>query len=239
MIDKNLPVPIYIQLKNYIKESINKKLYLPGQMLPSERELTEKFDVSRMTVRQSISELVNEGFLYKEQGKGTFVARNIIEKDIELMSFSQDMIKRGFVPGSKLIEFVEITPNEHILDNLKLNTDDRVYYLKRLRLADSLPMAIEDSYIPEKVFPNLIKYNMELCSLYNIFKEDYGIKFSYAKQELEACKLKKHDALFLLGKENGFCLLGSRILYTIDNIPIEYTETSYHPDRYKYTMIVK
>lgn len=239
MIDKNLPIPIYIQLEDYIKENINKKIYLPGQMLPSERELTEKFDVSRMTVRQSISALVNEGLLYKEQGRGTFVARNIIKKDVELMSFSQDMVNRGFIPGSKLIEFVEITPNEYILEKLKLNSDDKVYHLKRLRLADSLPMAIENSYIPEKVFPNLIKYNMEICSMYNIFKEDYGIKFDYAEQVLEACKLKKQDALLLLGKENGFCLLGSRILYSTDNIPIECTETSYHPDRYKYTMIVK
>jgi GntR family transcriptional regulator len=238
MFDKNLPIPIYVQLKNYIKENIDNKTYAPGQMLPSEREFTEKFSVSRMTVRQAISDLVNEGLLYREQGKGTFIARNIIEKQAELLSFSQDMANRGFTPGSRLIEFSESIPNEFVREKLQLGPDERIYNIKRLRLADNMPMAIENCHLPAKLYPNLFKYNFERCSLYEIMKDDYGIKYSHAQQVIEVKKLKKNDALLLLEKENGYCLMASRTLFSDDNVIIEYTETGYHPDRYKYTMIL-
>jgi GntR family transcriptional regulator len=239
MIDKNSSIPIYAQLKEIIKERIENKAYLPGQMIPSEKEFTEKYNISRMTVRQAITDLVNEGILVREKGKGTYVAKNVIEKQLELQSFSQDMNGRGLAPGSRIIKFEEVKASEEVREYLKLEENDTVYFINRLRLADNTPMAMEYCYLPSRLFPNLFKYNMENWSLYEILKNDYQLKFGYAEQTIRAVKMHKNEAILILNQEKGFGLLASRILYSMDNVPVEYTKTLYHPERYVYNMILK
>jgi GntR family transcriptional regulator len=234
--DINSSVPIYLQLKNYLKDKIVNKVYLPGDLLPSEKELAGRFNISRMTVRQAIATLQHEGLIFREKGRGTFVARNIIEKQVELLSFSQDMKNRKMEPGSKVIDYLQIDPDASIREKLQLEEKEQVYLLKRLRLADHIPMAIEYCYLPCRLFPGLLKYNMETCSLYEIIQSDFYFKFSFARQVLAATKLARDDASLLLIKGPGFVLMASRTLYSDNNTALEYTETLYHPERYQYTM---
>src|SRR3954471_13942573 len=106
MINKNSPIPIYYQLEGYIKELIENGELQPGDVLPPEREYAEKYQISRMTVRQAFTQLVNEGYLYRLQGKGTFIAERKIEKPLQgITSFTEDMKARGLTPGSQLINF--------------------------------------------------------------------------------------------------------------------------------------
>lgn len=239
MLNKNSATPIYAQLEEYIKDNIKNKVYLSGTALPTEREFTELFGVSRMTVRQAISNLVNEGVLYKIKSKGAFVSKEIIEKQLEIQSFSQDMRGRGHVPGSKLIELTKIIPDEEVRKNLGLADTEEVYFLNRLRLADGEPMAMEYCYIPYKYFPDLNKYNMEHCSLYEIMINDYNLQIGYIKQSLKAVRMYKKEAELLIKKVRGFGLLSVRILYNSYDIPMEYTKTIYHPDRYNFNMVVR
>jgi len=110
MINKNSPIPLYYQLEEHIKGLIENGELSPGDALPPEREYAEKYQISRMTVRQAFTQLVNEGYLYRLQGKGTFVAERKIEQPLQgLTSFTEDMKARGFTPGNKLIKF-EIIP---------------------------------------------------------------------------------------------------------------------------------
>jgi GntR family transcriptional regulator len=236
MLDKNSTVPIYAQLEEFIKKKIKERNYLPGEALPTERELTELFGVSRMTIRQAVSNLVHEGVLYRIPGKGAFVSKEVIEKKLEIESFSDDMRKRGLVPGSKVIFFEKIDPDEEIRSKLQLSPEDKVYLLNRLRLANDEPMAIEYCYLPEKYFPNLIKFNMVQCSLYTIMKEEYSQTFNYMKQSIKAINMTKREAEMLLGKTKGFGLVSIKIIYNEDENPIEYTRTIYHPERYSYNM---
>lgn len=235
---KNSSIPIYTQLEEAIKEKILNKEYLPGEELPTEKVLTEFFGVSRMTIRQAISNLVHKGILYKIRGKGAFVSKEIIEKKLEIESFSDDMQKRGFIPGSRVIEFEKITPNEEIKEKLKLADGEKVYFLNRLRLANNEPIAIEYCYLPEKIYPNIIKYNMTNCSLYTIIKEEYNIHFNYMKQSMRALELVKIDAEMLIGKSKGFGLVSERLIYNIEEEPIEYTKTIYHAQRYTFNMVL-
>lgn len=238
MLDKSSSIPIYVQLEEAIKEKIKKREYLPGEELPTERELTEFFGVSRMTIRQAITNLVHKGILYRIPGKGAFVSKEVIEKKLEIESFSEDMRKRGLIPGSNIICFEKITPDEEIIEKLQLTKDDKVYFLNRLRLANNEPMAIEYCYLPEKFFPNIVKYNMVNCSLYTIMKEEYNVHFNYMKQSVKAASIIKRDAEMLLGKSKGFGLVSERMIYNIEEVPIEYTKTIYHAEKYSFNMVL-
>lgn len=237
MLDKNSSVPIYAQLEKIIKDNIKEKKYLPGETLPTERELTEFFGVSRMTIRQAISNLVHEGVLYRIPGKGAYVSKEVIEKKLEIESFSEDMRKRGLVPGSKIIYFEKIAPDEEIREKLKLSFNEEIYFLNRLRLANDEPMAIEYCYLPEKYFPGLIKYDFVRCSLYEITKEDYSIQHKYMKQSIRAISMNKDEAKMLLCKTSGFGLASIKLIFNENENPIEYTKTIYHPERYAYNMV--
>jgi len=236
--DKTSSIPIYTQLEEAIQEKIRKKEYLPGEELPTERELTELFGVSRMTIRQAISNLVHKGILFKIRGKGTFVSKEVIDKKLEIESFSDDMIKRGFLPGSKIIKFEKINPSEEIKKKLELLQGEKIYFLNRLRLANNEPIAIEYCYLPEKFYPNIIKYNMTNCSLYTIMKEEYNIHFNYMKQSMRALNLVKIDAEMLIGKRKGVGLISERLMYNIEEVPIEFTKTIYNAERYTFNIVL-
>lgn len=238
MIDKNSSVPIYVQLEEYIKKNIKEGVYPSGESLPTERELTELFGVSRMTIRQAITNLVHQGVLYKTHGKGAFVSKEIIEKKMEIESFSDDMEKRGLIPSSRILYFEKIIPDSQISKKLQLADNEHVYFLNRLRLANDEPMAIEYSYLPERYFPDLLKYNFMKCSLYNIMKNEYHADFKYMKQNIKAVTISKKEAELLLNKSIGFGLLSLRTIFNEKEIPIEYTETIYNPDRYTFNLMI-
>jgi len=238
MIDKNSSVPIYAQLEEYIKKNIKEGVYLSGESLPTERELTELFGVSRMTIRQAITNLAHQGVLYKTHGKGAFVSKEVIEKKMEIESFSEDMEKRGLVPSSKLLYFEKITPDNQISQKLQLSENEQVYFLSRIRLANDEPMAIEYSYLPEKYYPDLMKYNLMKCSLYTLMKQEYHSDFNYMKQNIKAATISKKEAELLLNKSRGFGLISFRTIFNEDEIPIEYTKTIYNPDRYTFNLMI-
>jgi len=236
MVDKNLSVPVYVQIEDEIIEKIKRREYVPGGELPTERELTELFGASRMTIRQAISNLVHKGVLYRIPGRGAFVSKEVIEKKLEIESFSEDMRKRGLTPGSNVIQFEKINPSDEVREKLQLSEDEKIYFLNRLRLADNEPIAIEYCYLPEKFFPNITKYNMVNCSLYTIMKEEYDIHFNYMKQSIKAGNLSRNDAEKLLGKSKGVGLFSERMVYNIEEVPVEYTKTIYNADRYSFNM---
>jgi GntR family transcriptional regulator len=238
MIDKSSNIPVYIQIAEEIKTNIKEHVYNPGEAIPTERELTEEFGVSRMTIRQAVSNLIYEGVLYKTRGKGAFVSKETIEKKMEIESFSDDMRKRGLTPSSKVLFFEKITPDEEVRQKLQLEETDKVFFLNRIRMANEEPMAIEYCYLPEKYYPNLTKYNVVQCSLYALIKEEYNVEFNFMRQVIKAVNLGKKEAEMLLGKPKGFALLSHRIIYNADEEPIEYTKTVYDPERYSFNVTI-
>ena len=122
MLDKQSPIPMYVQIEDYLKNQILQGDFVIGVAIPSERELTDTFGVSRMTVRQSITNLVNEGLLYREKGRGTYVATPKIEQPLSgLTSFTEDMLSRGMKPSNKLISFEKMIPEIDIVHELQLD----------------------------------------------------------------------------------------------------------------------
>jgi GntR family transcriptional regulator len=173
-IDHHSPVPKYSQLREILLDLVETELDA-DQSIPSERELSARFGLSRMTVRQSVDHLVSEGRLYRVQGKGTFVARPKIEMPLRLASFTQDMRARGLEPGSRDLDRRTDSASAHLARALQIAPGDPVHVIERLRTADGIPMAVERSHIPEAVAPGLVDASLAGRSLYDVLASSYGV----------------------------------------------------------------
>jgi GntR family transcriptional regulator len=236
MIQKNSPLPIYYQLEEGIKVAIQQQELMPGEMIPSEREYAEKYGISRMTVRQALSNLVNDGYLYRQRGKGTFVAHQKIEQPLKgLTSFSEDMRSRGLEPSTRVISFTEVKASHDLAAKLDLEAGAPLFELKRVRLADQLPMAYEMLYISKELAQGLTK-EIAVNSIYDYVENKLGLKIQHGRQVLEASIARKTEAEMLEVAEGAPVLLIERRTTLDSNKPFEVVRSVYRADRYKFTI---
>lgn len=239
MINKNSPVPIYHQLEAYIKHQIENGLLKEEELIPSEREFAERFQISRMTVRQAINNLVADGYLNRKKGRGTFVSKKKVEQELQGMtSFTEDMLSRGMKPSSKLLSFKIIQADKKTALDLKIAENDPIYKIKRIRLADGAPMALETAYIPVNIIPGLTEENSNL-SLYQYIEEHLSLTISEATQEIEASIADTHIAETLGIDEGEPILFIVRIAYLQDRTPFELVKSSFRADRYRFIATMK
>ncbi|HVB22568.1 MAG TPA: GntR family transcriptional regulator [Ktedonobacteraceae bacterium] len=234
-IDKRSPIPMYYQIMRQLLEKIQGGEFAVDSTLPPERELAETYKVSRMTVRQAIIELVNEGILVRRKGIGTFVAPPKLEQALSrLTSFTEDMAQRGMKAGAKVISFDEIVPELTIRKTLVLETGHKAYECVRLRLADDMPMALETTTLPVSLCPGLTRQDLENQSLYRLLAERWGVRFDYATQSIEPACASPHEASLLHVAQGMPLLLMHRITYNQDGRAIEHVKSLYRGDRYKF-----
>jgi GntR family transcriptional regulator len=234
MIDKSSPIPMYYQLESHIKNQINAGIILPGDSIPSEREYAENYGISRMTVRQAINSLVNEGLLYRKKGSGTFVSEKKIEQPLQgLTSFTEDMKKRGLSPTSKLIHFEIIPANSFIANELKINEFAPVYEIKRIRLADGEPMALETNYLSANMVKGLTEEVVN-ASIYAYIEEKLNLRIAHADQLIESIKASVEDEKLLKIEKGHPMLYIQRNTYLQDGTPLELVKSVYRGDRYKF-----
>lgn len=239
MINKNSPVPIYHQLEEYIKQQIEAGILREAAVIPSEREFAEVFQISRMTVRQAINNLVLEGYLTRQKGRGTFVSKKKVEQELQGMtSFTEDMLSRGMNPSSTLLSFQIIPADKNTALDLKIEENDSVYKIKRIRLADGAPMALETAYIPVEIVPGLTEENSNL-SLYQYIEQHLSLSISEATQEIEASIADSDDAKTLEINIGDPILLIERISYLQDGIPFELVKSTFRADRYRFVHTMK
>src|SRR6476659_2185276 len=192
------PLPRYYQLKEIIRERIMTGEWAPGTLIPSERELCERYGISRMTARQSITELVNEGLLYREQGKGTYVGRpKIAQQLLRLTGFTEDMKARAQRPGAQVLSAEMWPADEMTAERLRVRIGQPVYRLRRLRLADSEPLALETSCITFIGCERLLDNDLERDSLYYLLDVAYDVPPLEAEQEFEADLAGDEEAVLL------------------------------------------
>jgi GntR family transcriptional regulator len=239
MINKNSPVPIYHQIEEYIKQQIQNGILKEEAVIPSEREYAERFEISRMTVRQAINNLVSEGYLKRQKGRGTFVNKKKVEQELQGMtSFTEDMLSRGMSPSSTLLSFQIIPADKKTATDLRIEEKDFVYKIKRIRLADDAPMALETAYIPVALVPGLTEENSNL-SLYQYIEENLSLSISEATQEIEASIASIHDAESLEINIGDPILLIERISYLQNEVPFELVTSTFRADRYRFIHTMK
>ena len=201
-IDKYSPFPIYYQIQEWVKQLIEDGEWKPGDKIPSENELCDKFEVSRMTIRQAINNLVEQGYLYRKRGIGTFVQLPKVEQKLQGMTgFTEDMISRGMNPSSQLLSFRLVPATAKIADRLRIQEGESVYEVRRIRLADDEPIAFETTYLS----PALVKdINEEILqqSLYEHLEKNWASNLlallNQLKLQLQRI-MKRNICIFLKG----------------------------------------
>lgn len=232
---RNSPVPRYYQLKEILRERIRAGEWKPGDLIPSERELGETYGISRMTARQAITDLVNEGVFYREQGKGTFVSRHkITQQLIHLTGFTEDIRARGQRPSTKVLSAQMCPADETTAERLRIQPGQLLFCLQRLRLADDEPLAIELSQLNFKGCEKLLEEDLESNSLYRLLEARYGVPLMEAEQELEAGLVGNEEAQLLKIAVGSPVLYTRRTTYTDRNQPIEYAKAVYCGNKYTF-----
>ncbi|WZL80852.1 GntR family transcriptional regulator [Vallitaleaceae bacterium 9-2] len=237
-IDKSIPIPLYYQFKNILIEMMRKGILSPGDIIPTEFELCEMFDISRTTVRQALAELVNENKFYRVKGRGTFVAQDKINQDFikRIESFKSEMERKGYTPSSKILEFEVIKPSTEIAVALNISASSDVISLKRLRYADQEPIVVANTYLPYISCKNVLDYDMEVNSLYKILSKNINTKINKVIRNVEAVIPTKEDCDLLHITKNTAVQLFHYIGYNQFDSPIEYTISRYRGDKSVFTI---
>jgi GntR family transcriptional regulator len=230
---RNSPVPRYHQLKEILREKIRAGELKPGDLIPSERELSETYGISRMTARQAITELVNEGVFYREQGKGTFVTRNKITQQLmRLTGFTEDIRARGQQPSTRVLACRMCSADEVAAERLRISPGQPIVCLQRLRLADGEPLAVEFSHLSFKGCERLLEEDLEQHSLYRLLETKFVLPLMEAEQELEAGLAGNEEAQLLNIPLGSSVLYIRRTTYTERDQPIEYAKSIYRGNKY-------
>lgn len=238
---KDNPAPLYYQIKQILLETIENGELKPGELVPTEKALCELHGVSKITVNKAIMELVNEGVLYREKGKGTFVAKPKEKHQLnQLKGFTEEMKEKGLNTDVKILSFHtrEATKQIKLALNMK-DTDNKIIEITRLRISNNSPVAIETAWIPYNLFPDMTREMIEGQSLYSIFREKYGYYPKRAKQTVEPIMLNDYESMLLGRPSSSLALMFQRNTYIEDGTPIEYTKAIYRSDKYKYEVILE
>lgn len=225
------------QLKQQLLELIEAQG--EGGRLPPERELSERFAVARETLRRSLRELEDEGLLERKQGAGTFISGQPVLKQPQLLSFSEEMLERGLQPSSRLISSRRIAAGAKLAQRLKIVPGSPLLELRRLRLANEAPMALETVYLSQALLPGLEPQDLVRGSLYEVLERQYGLKIRSAQQQIQATVLSEDEAGLLDVPPFSPSLLIERLSLGQGGEIVEYAKSLYRADRYRFEIQVQ
>lgn len=239
-VNKNSPLPLHHQLKQILEELIENEVLRPNDPIPTERELCEFHGISRMTVNKAIMSLVNEGLVYRERGRGTFVLQPKEKHQIScLLGFTEEMQRRGLAVDTRLISFERTPPTKKIQQDLALPNGEDVFALTRLRCISGEPYALETAYLPCRLCPTLSAQMLQGNSLYQVLARDFSLEMDHAQQTIEPILLTDYESGILGVSVNSLALLFSRQTYLRDGAPMEVTKAIYRSDRYKFEITLQ
>ncbi|MDF2679164.1 MAG: yurK [Brevibacillus sp.] len=214
--------PLYIQLKEIIKEDINRGIYKVGQQLPPEGELCEMYGVSRITTRRAITDLVEAGILQRQQGKGTFVTTMKLKRElIAVNGFSEFLTQTGKMPQPKIVSITIIEADEALATPLLIPPGTSILQLQRLHYVNDSPLVWETVYYPLTRFPNLEEHIAESISTYQVLKKYYNVQPASNFKTLNVLMATQEEAKLLR------CSVGTP-LYQIDKVAYDENGSPFH-----------
>lgn len=237
-LDYNSPIPLYHQLKEILIEQVRKSAMRPGDPMPTELEIQEKYGLSRTTVRKTFEELEYEGVIKRQRGKRSVVARPPIEEFLpRLVGLTEEMEKSGRTVRSEVLTCRWIKPSKRLQDFLQLREGEKVLQMIRLRQIDEEPVFYSESFFPEHL--GLDPSDDFSGSLFRLLREKVGIRVVESEMTIEAVAAKRSEARHLNVAEGAPLLRTSRVIFAADGKPVEYLEQLARSDRYRHQVRLK
>ena len=231
-INRQSPIPLYFQIARILRKEIEDGVHQPGECIPTETELQERFEVSRATIRQAVGDLVYQGLLERRRSKGTIVSATQLETRLsDLASFTNEMVSSGFNLTTRILELKHVPVPASVADSLQIGPSEFVASMERLRFVDQKPMAFEKWYACEKYVPGLDKSMFGGSgfeqSTYYIMMKRYGIEITRAIDTVSPMAVEGREAKLLAVKEGTPVLLRTRISMMANDIPVTYATGVY------------
>ena len=234
MVDKNSSIPLYQQIQNTLLEGIRSGEYAPGTQILSELELADRYDVSRMTARKAIEALVAKGVLYRQRGKGTYVAENVVSYALSsMLSFSQTLKAQGYTVKTKVL-MKEILPAPFdVATRLQLDNNTPMIIIRRLRYIGSTPCAIHASYFDQRVFAPIMSIDLSVESLLDAVQKMTGVRVAYSNETVEADLATNEEAQLLAIPANSPVLRVEGLAYSENGQPARFIRAVYRGDMFR------
>ncbi|MFQ3175752.1 MAG: GntR family mannosyl-D-glycerate transport/metabolism transcriptional repressor [Psychromonas sp.] len=232
-------ISLYRQIADTIRTKIHSGDYKVGQVIPTEAELREKFSVSRVTIRQALKLLIANGELESVQGSGTYVKENKVNYNIyQQSSFKEKWAHLNVATHSDVVTFEITRPSIMMAENLNINENDRIFYVKRVRYIDENPITVEETWLPLVLFPDLT-YEVMQKSKYDFIEKTKGLVIDRSEQEIIPI-LPSLEVSALLGIDPNQPIIEKRTRsYLQDNTVFEYSRNFFKSTDYKFTLIAK
>ncbi|MCL6571843.1 MAG: GntR family transcriptional regulator [Bacillus sp. (in: Bacteria)] len=225
---------MYLQLREIIRTKIEDGDFPPGTAIPTEHELAKTYGINRLTVRNGIAALVNEGLLKRLQGKGVYVLGEKREQDLEtLEGFSQMVRKKNANPSSHILEKSLRSAGHKYGKIFNIDPENQIFYIKRINYIDHEPYSLEEIYIPHNLVPELKDIDLTVFSVYEIY-DFYNIDIAYSQQTLDLTQLDQSDARFLDVDSSTPLLLFTNTSYNTAEAIMEYSRNYTRPDKANY-----
>lgn len=225
-------LPLYYQIKQNLLELVESSRFTAGDLLPAESEMGEYYGVSRLTVRQAVGELVRDGVLVRERGRGTFVARpKTTHIMVRTSGFSERIKELGQTPSSRVLSYEVIPATASVAENLHIAEGSPVYKLVRLRSVDGEPQLIETTHLPQAMFPNMEAVDFSQVSLYSTLAQRFDCLVTAADEVFEPVLVTSYEADLLGVKAKSAALLLEIIAYDQFGNRVEYNKSIIRGDK--------
>jgi GntR family transcriptional regulator len=229
------PVPLHHQVYLHLRESLDGGDLKPGDRLPTERTLAERFGCSVITIRRALDELAREQRIKRTRGRGTFVLPPRLDRDLAgTMSFAEEMRLRGLAPETRLVAAFQETAGEAAATALELRLGAPLFTITRIRLAERTPLLLEEVSLPASRFPGLLSEDLESGSLYEILADRYGARIIRTREALEPVLLRAREARLLEVPPGRPALLIEGVAFLANGTPVEFSRSHVRGDRTRY-----
>jgi GntR family transcriptional regulator len=240
-IDKASPVPYYEQLREILENAMQGGRLAVGEQLPSEAQLCHEYDVSRTVVRQALNELANEGLISRFKGKGSFVAPPKVDEHLaqSLTGLAEEVRARGEHLTNQILAFEQQTPSAHVAEVLRLDPDETVIHLERVRSINGEPWVVTSTYLPYSLCAPLLSLDMRHRSLYATLEHELGLFLDRGRRTIEAALATERQAQLLGVQAGDAVLLLKSVAWLPDDRAVEYFVAWHRGDRSRFDVLLK